>query len=306
MEQQIVSKKIFELFKQYRNQKFIFVDPRGNFGDELIFRGARKLAKLAGLDFESVSHQQFLNSSYSSEAVIYIQGGGGFNSFWTSGVVESFIKALEEHEGVIIQGPQSFANDPHFIHNRILKYIPQRQKKVFIFARALVSYNIIRDIFPKWINIDIDHDTAFNLTAGDLISFKPKRRYDLYSIRTDREKVEYDFREYLTVWLDPVRYCDSFEQWVNLHNYAKKIITNRAHSAILGSILGIPTVMLPNNYHKNWALWEYSLKERGVEWEDAVKISKVSSIIHSTPPLKWLCNSYKFQTLIRSLAGVPT
>ena len=68
--------------------------------------------------------------------------------------------------------------------------------------------------------------------------------------------------------VDPVRYSYSFKHWVRLHARAASIVTNRLHSAICGSILGVPTTLLPNNYHKARGVWEQSLAARGVQWAE--------------------------------------
>jgi len=60
--------------------------------------------------------------------------------------------------------------------------------------------------------------------------------------------------------------CQTGHNWAQLHVYALEILTNRSHSAMLGAILGKKTKMFRGKYHKNRSIWEYSLKQRGVEW----------------------------------------
>ena len=47
--EQLASHRILELFHEFRDQPFVFVEPGGNAGDSLIYRGAEKLARAAGI-----------------------------------------------------------------------------------------------------------------------------------------------------------------------------------------------------------------------------------------------------------------
>ena len=95
------------------------------------------------------------------------------------------------------------------------------------------------------------------------------------------------------------RFCRSFNQWVALHRRARCIVTNRLHSAIASVVLGKQTVLLPNSYHKNRSVWEYSLRERGVLWSDELPVRSVARIINAIAPLRRLVGSDLAQTALR-------
>ena len=306
MKNQIVSHKLFELFERNKSKQFIFVEPGGNHGDYLIYKGAEKLAGLAGIKFKPVKHDDFMVSSYLDDAVIYIHGGGGFVPWWGGSVIKELKKAVDSHRGVIIVGPQTFSTDKLFLKREVVDNLGNnRSKEIFIFARDPISYSVLKECLPSWVNLELDHDTALNLNSEDLETNSKSSGYTLYSMREDPEKYAFKNKEYLSIWVDPVNYSKSFEEWVKIHAHAKKIITNRLHSAMAGTILGKETILLPNSYYKNRAIWEFSLKSRGVIWKDELPICLFSRLAEYIPPLKAIVKRSKFQSLIRKIHGFP-
>ena len=60
----VVSNKLFNLFKRFKDHKFVFVEPGGNYGDYLIYKGAYKLANFLKIQFHSVNYQEFMNLNF--------------------------------------------------------------------------------------------------------------------------------------------------------------------------------------------------------------------------------------------------
>lgn len=279
----LISGKVFSLFRDNKNKEFIFVIPGGNFGDYLIYKGAEELATKAGVKFKSLSHNEFMDSTCPSSSIIYIHGSGGYVPFHSGTPILELRKALVSHPGTTILGPTTFWNSKEFLDCSIVTDLKHaRSKKIFLFARDGVSYTALRECVHQnlTVDIEIDHDTALNVSTSNLNIAKSRKRYSLYAIRQDKEAVKFNRHTLFGVWLDPVKTCHDFDQWVALHAHASKIITNRLHSAILGAILGIPTTLLPNNYHKNRAVWEYSLSRFGVIWADTITAGKITRSIH--------------------------
>jgi exopolysaccharide biosynthesis predicted pyruvyltransferase EpsI len=246
-----------------------------------------------------------MNASYPTDAVIYIHGGGGFNTIWNGNPIEELRKAIQQHTGIVIQGPQTFETDTTFLKKfaEEVLYIP-KAKRVYLFAREMTSYEALKKCLPDWVLLYIDHDTAFNLSPSDFTQVRLKNRYTLFAIRNDEESSRLLKTNPFLLWVDPIKFCKTLEQWTALHCQAKKIITNRTHSAILGAILQKPTILLPNNYHKNRSMWEYSLKAKGVQWSNDLneyKSVKFFSFLSRFKRYQRLCNSYKLNLLLKIL-----
>ncbi|MCC6444206.1 MAG: polysaccharide pyruvyl transferase family protein [Armatimonadetes bacterium] len=170
---------------------------------------------------------------------------------------------------------------------------------IYIFTRDCKSYETLEEIFPKQLNLQLEHDTALNLFADDFGPGVSRFRYALYAIREDKEGVRPIERDLLSVWLDPIMHCSSFEHWIVLHRRAKRIITNRLHSSIAGAIFGVPMILTANSYHKNRSVWEHSLCQRGVQWADEIPVGKLAHLMNYLGPIKKICGSSVFQKAIR-------
>jgi len=99
---------LFNLFCSLKDKYFLFVEPGGNCGDYLIYKGAEKIANLCGLQFKSVSIQEFLHCSYPIESVVYIHGSGGFVPWWSGTPILALKKALSDYGGLLLSGHQHF------------------------------------------------------------------------------------------------------------------------------------------------------------------------------------------------------
>jgi len=156
----------------------------------------------------------------------------------------------------------------------------------------------MKDNFSQNIKISLDNDTALSLCASDIIETVPSGSYTAYFIREDKESIvnTYGLKP---IFLDPGSLTNNFQEWVKLHANAKKIITNRLHSSILGTILGKKVVLLPNNYHKNRSIWEFSLKNKGVFWRDSLVNNKFLKILLGNSFVSRISSSYKLNEFIK-------
>ena len=260
---------LYDSFTQRTGARFIFIEPGGNFGDRLIYLGAKKLARMAGLSFWTISHDYFMRTKFYPDDILYIHGGGGFNPWWSGRPIRALHRALATHKGCVIVGPQSYWLDREFLVRQIVEPLASRiSEEVILFARERATFEYLQDILPKDIPLKLDHDTAVYLERKDLLTDNSHRRYRLAVIRTDTEYANYPSFGNDWIRLDPVAYCKSFEHWLKVHDSASEIVTNRLHSAIAGAILGVPTAVLPNSYHKNRAMWEHSLRNLDVLWKE--------------------------------------
>lgn len=303
---EVTTKELHRLFARYADRPFVFVRPGGNAGDQLIYLGADKLARLVGLEVSTVPFEEFMGAEYGREVVLYLHGGGGFNPIWSGKPMESLRKAAR-HKGVVVQGPQTFWKDEAFLREQVVGAVSDWEcERLVLMTRERVSYDALAPLVPDGVECVLDHDTATNLTRGDLAEWLPGRsgQYTFYAIREDKEARAVDQRALFSVWRDPVQRGQTFEGWLRLHAEAKEIVTNRLHSSICGSILGIPTTLLPNSYFKNRAVWERSLSARGVGWSDRIEVDAPSRILGRVRPLRDVMRRGRMQRLVQRFHGV--
>ncbi len=265
---------------RFKDKQFIFVEPGGNNGDSLIYKGALNLAKKAGIKFQSFRHKEFMILDIPDDSIVYMHGGGYWVPDWIELHIAKLLRAVNSSAKMVILGPQTVSPDTNFLKNTLALILKQRMvKDVVIFARDSRTFEILGKSVQSYAQIVQDHDTAFNLQRSDVINYETSGKYVFYGIRTDVEKTNLVMPSIFSYCVDPAFYGRNFDHWVFIHAFSKKIITNRLHSAILGSILGIPTSLLSNGYHKNRAVWEFSLKDRGVEWSEGFPTGKLVPLL---------------------------
>lgn len=267
-----------DVFEQLKDRRFIFIEPGGNHGDYLIYAGAKKLANEVGIEYRSFSFGYQMRSSpalflnridaemdVSQSDIIYLHGGGGFNSMhkWTPRLLE--ILRIIFPKNLIIVGPTSATLEPRYLR----QFLPN-DKEILFFARELITYKFMKRFYSK---VYVDHDTAFHLTKN-CAEFKSfcmglpiKNNHKLLILRQGPEAVPLPKvikRENFDVACDPID--SKREEWLKLHLWSSKITSNRVHSATFGAIVGKEVELFANSYHKNRAIWEFSLKKLGVRW----------------------------------------
>lgn len=271
-----VGPSLLELFTEYsRNntRKSLIVRSGGNWGDHLIYYGAEYLAKKAGLQYDLLSYEEFVSRDPNDFGLIYIHGGGGYNSWCSGRVLKAFEHAVSGCLGIVIQGPQTFADDPAYQRQFAQRIsAAARARRVCVFTREETSYRGLRNHVPESIELFLTEDTAFSVPVEELrqISHGCRQRLHLVILREDNEVPTETSAKQTIVSLDPAEFAQSFEHWIRIHASARSIVTNRTHSAIIGALLGIPTTIMPGSYHKNRSIWEHSLRHRGVAWAETV------------------------------------
>lgn len=245
---------------------------RGNFGDNLIWFGLEALLRRHAQAFEVVPYDRLDGFQPSVEDTVYIHGGGGWVPFWSGTPERTLADLVVRHQGRIIIGPSTFSPELEYLQKALFAPLSVAAGRTTVFCRDRPSFDIIADPCRGVAEVVLDHDTALNLTRDELLAFGdpvgPGRGYRLFALRDDAETRPPGACRVLRAPVDPVRYCYSFRHWVRLHARAGSIVTNRLHSAICGAILGVPTTLLPNSYHKARGVWELSLAARGVQWAD--------------------------------------
>lgn len=303
---------LYQTFEELRGTRMLFVEPGGNWGDYLIYFGAEKLAHQAGIEIEKMSIKEFLARN-SDDSNVYIHGGGGFNEWCSGASFDCLGFALQNYKNTVVYGPCTTSINVPFLNERFSKCFENTiAKRVIIFAREQLTYDLLQRVDATRINaeINIDHDTALHLTKQDLLerAGEEANNYTLFGYRIDNESSSVKLQpSCLRCVFDPPMYATSFEHWIRIHAHAKKIITNRTHSSIAGAILEKDTTLFASKYHKNESIWKYSLKQKGVTWADddtATHIIKPTLLETLVPSV--LHRSYKVNGMTRWFNRVPS
>ncbi len=309
---------IRQIFEHHRDRPWVLLRPLGNWGDHLIFAGAERMADALGLQWTSCETPEFQALSTTPEHCIYLQGGGGYNS-WCSG--RAFVNlelALARPVRLVVQGPVSFGGSREWLAKRLQPALACINCRDWIFfAREEVTYGLLHELaLPNYgAQPCLDHDTALGLTPGDLLDIAglesmPQGNYDLVVLREDNEVPGSTGTPGAVtralvpegISLDPAFVANTFGHWVRIHLHARTITTNRLHSAVIGAAAGKRVFIGPGSYHKNKSVCQYSLASRGVQWVDAIE-PPAAPLWNLLPPR--IRESYKVGRLRLALHGVP-
>jgi hypothetical protein len=300
-----------DVLARFAGREMLFVEPGGNWGDQLIYRGAEALARRLHVEFTRLTYEAFL--ARPADAVpVYVHGGGGFNTFTSGKAPSAFLFALRHYRGTVVLGPTTVDATDGFLEAKLLPELRDRAAgDVVMFTRERTSHAALAGRIPDDIPLYLDHDTALHCTPDDILDGRPRgARYDLLALREDDEAPPGGLPLPIDgVRLDPAYYARSFDHWVRLHALAARIVTNRAHSAMIGAVLNKPTTLSRGSYHKNRSLWEYSLSRRGVAWLEAppgrVVEPETPPAWQELPLLGRVARSSKVDRTLKRLRGVP-
>ena len=306
-----MSGNLQQLFNQYKSKSFIFVQPGGNWGDHLIYFGAEHLANQLELNYVSKTKAEFLTLDDISDSVIYIHGGGAFNSWCSDSGFQLLTAALEKTDNVVIYGPASCGDNSDFLDEKFSGcFEVNNSSACYMFAREEKTHTMFSNnsSIQESVTLLQDVDTAFHLTKEAIIQRIGEERfdYDFYAFRDDNEacNVSHDF-SFNEVVFDPAIWCVSFDHWLKVHLYAKKIVTNRTHSSVVGSILQKPTYLFSGSYHKNRSIWLETLQDKSVKWlepEEAIGLVEQNWLDKILP--SFIKNSWKVRQFFLSSKNV--
>lgn len=301
-----------KIFEQYKDSQFIFVQPGGNWGDHLIYFGAEHLASTLGLDFITLTKEQFLATEDFKDKIVYIHGGGGLNEWCSDSCFQCLEHAMTLGSKAFIYGPATCSQNMDFLISKLEKCFSEvNTSECYFFAREETTFQLFNKIecLTKHATVLKDQDTAFFLSKQAVIDRigEEKFAYDFYGFREDNEscgtKVTFSFKE---VVFDPAMRCTSFEHWLKVHLHAKKIVTNRTHSSIIGCILQKPTCLFAGSYHKNFSIWSETMQDKNINWlEPGVAFKYVTNGIWDTVLPEKVKASWKVRDFYLNQKGVP-
>ncbi len=232
------------VFEPLQGKRIGFVRPCGNVGDALIEWATRQLFEHYAIEWKLQDPAEPLDDV---DELVF-GGGGNMGTLWERNW-RIRQQCLQTRLPLTIL-PQSFTSRED-----------QPFKRVYVRERASLALHRRGILAP---------DLALGLRVE--CSVVPDKEFGLF-LRRDREGVM------PRGWFprDPVRMCETPQQYLALAARYARIVTDRLHFAICGLLLGRRTTLLPNSYHKNASMYETWLKDLGCEFaacpRDAMKRS---------------------------------
>lgn len=269
--------------------KVFYVSNPGNAGDSLIAAATFQVLRQAGIRWKLLDHRQ----APPKESILLYGGGGNFVRYYDS--ARRFIAAQHADARRLVLLPHTInANED---------LLAELGPNVDLIARDRPSYEHIRTHAPK-ARHHLMHDIAIGTDLDDLrrgglrlAGLPPSLRATarlmvrvaqrlrkprppagrvLNAFRTDREAAgpdlppdNYDLSAIYVGWTSPESFARiAARDFLSVIDHYDGVRTNRLHVAIGGAILGKKVYLYDNNYGKNKAIWEHSLKGRfqNVEW----------------------------------------
>ncbi|MBD3207680.1 hypothetical protein GF319_15230 [Candidatus Bathyarchaeota archaeon] len=278
-----------EFLDSNRSKKFMTVTPGGNHGDTLIHMGMIKKLREKNISYSSLNLEKeykkniglgikyliniglwkigssrgfgLLNIPKDTDMIMF-EGGGYMNHIWYGPVL--FHQIASRTDLPVVVAPQSY-----LFKKANLEKIFGVNDNITLFCRESYSQKHLKDLsISKNVDIKLSHDTALYLKKKDLEEyFEPiEEDYELISFRKDRESVvsKEIKKKVINRCENPlvkdVSTLKKFEDFISLVENAREVYTDRLHVAILSKIFSKKCRLYPNRYHKNFGVWEYSLK----------------------------------------------
>jgi exopolysaccharide biosynthesis predicted pyruvyltransferase EpsI len=224
------------LFEPYRGARTNPIPTYGNTGDKLIWKSM--LAMLDRYDIRITPDEW---------DVLFWPGGGNMGSVYNAcrAARATLLQSAEKRNIPFVILPQSWSS---------AEPIPYENTRLT--ARERPSAKLAgAELFP---------DLALGLSASFIAP--TARRESGHFFRKDVEALVAK----ASASHDPVRHAGSVDSYLRLAASYDKIHTDRLHFAIAGLMVGADVTLYPNNYHKNRAVWEYSLRDLGCKFKTTI------------------------------------
>lgn len=277
------SKSLSQFLFENKDAFYTVIQPGGNNGDELIYKGLNKKLKNLGIKYEEKKYREeyislkiikfdknFKKISINKKTdMIIVHGGGNMNDHWGNGI-RLLKHIIGRYDIPIIVAPQTF----YFTKTNFPEILKDVKQEVHLFCREYISYSLLKNMqLADNIKIYLSDDTSFFLNKEDFMYINKnnaKRDYVLLGFRNDKESNEsLDIRKTLNdIFIDhdidivnggDISLNYPFEDFLKIISNSKIVITDRLHIGILSSILEKPVFLLANSYFKNKAVYDYSI-----------------------------------------------
>lgn len=255
------------------------VQNHGNLGDQALTLAAKKMVSTYLSDYHQVEltvsnllDQKFIDSLEVRDSdVVIIQGGGFLGNLWMDiyTALINTIRLFKNNQIIIFPQSYSFTNDD--IGNLEAKKMEElflSVKRLDVFARDEISYDLMKKHFSKFKNIYLCPDSVFYL-KNDINLGEANRSGALFLLRSDKEKklTEDAFNTIYDIVrnrYDNISFSDTvISGRINKKNRRRKVlekltqiseadlvVTDRLHGMIFAYLTNTKCIVLPNNNHK--------------------------------------------------------
>ena len=263
---------IYTFLKNYVGNEIIYVPNPGNAGDSLITFGTLQVFDEVGLNYTIGK-----NTAIYTNKLLFYAGGGNLVGIYSD--CRSFFKNNMSNNTIILL-PHTIKDEDELIKNF--------NDNIIIICREQVSYAYVSSIIKNKNSVLLSKDMAFYIK--DIDSYKLiKGTGACNCFRTDIEKTDIEIPSNnidLSLELNmsnnttdkTVIQKVSLSVFQYLSNY-ETINTNRLHIAIAGSLLNKRVYLYSNNYYKNKAVYEYSIKDSFIN-------TSIHNSIHTINPFE--------------------
>jgi len=194
-------KDLSQFLFENKDAFFTVIQPGGNNGDELIYRGLNKKLKDLNINYDEIKYKKgsiivkkisdfnqrfgmtFKEFSINKKTdVILIHGGANINDYWGHGT--NLLRNLILHYDIpIAVAPQTF----NFEKTDFLEILKKAKQEIHLFCRERTSCSLLKKMqLPENIKIHLSDDTAFYLNKEDFAHFNEynnKKDYALLCFR---------------------------------------------------------------------------------------------------------------------------
>ena len=276
-----------------------------NVGDSMIWLGERSYldANAASIVYtcEQSNYSEDELRSRLNGATILIHGGGNLGDLYPhhERFRETILKAFPRNR--IIQLPQSIFFREKANLKRAMRVL-NAHPDFTLLTREIQSFEFARKQFRG--QCILCPDSAFML--GTLTRSMPPEREALWLLRTDMESCSQPppikgLNMEITDWMQEPNLCPPPQSTLKTYDLLAKtrvdrgsgilsrgkvIITDRLHGHVLSLLLGIPNILLDNNYGKIRSFYETWTQEFPlVQWAKSSKVALKLARPNSTRPL---------------------
>lgn len=225
------------VFEPFRGRKVGYMPMPGNVGDRLIDEAAFQLMRHFEVLYVVINDPGTIPADVEE---LLVAGGGNMGSFYKDPIALRR-RLLADGRPVTVL-PQSYTGPEEGAYRR-----------VFVRERASLAYcpgaTLAPDLALGLRRLPFAEPTA---GAGLWLRADPERRFGRVRCLGD-----------------PAGICATPAEYLALAGRHESITTDRLHFAIAGLLCGRKVTLLPNNYHKNRAVWEAWLGPLGCRWADA-------------------------------------